>query len=454
LAESVTEVSTLLLIVLVAVVAFAAGFAVARVRWRSSLMPASKDAPASPPASAPTPAEPTRIAFANAAIEGSPEWGSAMKEVGARMRGAGLRLVLFAHGSFVGDDPLAVASLIDDAVPLFPDIARKIRGLTRAHLSRLLGDLSNFSTEYVRAFAQATGVEALEFTWSGENHHAARVQGAVRLARAAALHGGGALRSGDRVLLVGHSHGGQLFALLSQILGRSSGYEELVAAAAARGEDVGALDDHLSVLRRCGIDVVTFGTPLRYTWARAAGFRLLHIINHRGAEAHAPSLRGVLHTRQGDYVQQLGAHGSDFPALTANERAMNARLDRVLGDGSSLRAWLRSVSRGLRVSPEGQTVLVDYGDVGGALPNFLSSGLGHAAYTRREAMLFHANLIADHFYPSRRGAPWEPWSRRVRSWVASDKLLPPVRRRPSTPEGESARSSRAEPGGARERTTR
>jgi hypothetical protein len=432
-------VSTLLLIVLVvlvAIVAFAAGFAAARARMRRSLPSVSPDEAANRPALDAPAAETTRVAFASHAVEGTPEWGSAMKDVGARMRDAGLRLVVFAHGSFVGDDPLAVASLLEDAMPLFPDVARKLRGLTRAHLSRLLGDLSNFSADYVRTFAQATGVEALEFTWSGENHHAARVQGAVRLARATALHGGGALaaaaQSRDRVLLVGHSHGGQLFAILSQILGRSNGYEELVAAAAARGEDVGALTDHLAVLRRCAIDVATFGTPLRYSWARAAGFRLLHIVNHRGGAVQAPSLRGLLHTRQGDYVQQLGAHGSDFPALSASERAMNARLDRVLGDGSNLRAWLRNMSRGMRVSPQGHTVLVDYGDAGRMLPNFLASGLGHAAYTRRDAMLFHANLIADHFYPSRRGAPWEPLSRRVRSWIASDRLLPPARRQLST----------------------
>jgi hypothetical protein len=379
--------------------------------------------------------EPARIAFASKAVEGTAEWNTAMRELGERMREAGLRLVVFAHGSFVGDDPLAIASLVDDAMPLLPDIGRKLRGMTRAHVSRLLGDLSNFSEAYVQAFAQATGLDAITFTWSGENHHAARVQGAVRLARAIALHGGGSLRPGDRVLLVGHSHGGQLCAILSQIVAKSRGYEELVAAAHARGEDIGALEDHVALLRRCSVDVATFGMPPRYGWAQAAGFRLLHVVNHRGAGAAAPSLRGLLHTRQGDYVQQLGAHGSDFPALSANERTLNSRLDRVLGEGSNLRAWLRNVSRGVRISPHGRTILVDYADSGRVLPNFLASGLGHAAYTRREAMLFHASLIADHFYSARRASRWEPWSRRVRALVAPERLLPPPRREPSTPDG-------------------
>jgi hypothetical protein len=421
----VGAVSVLLLVVVVAVVAFGAGFVAARARVRHRALAAETGSKAlAPPSSKVLAPEPARVAFASHAVEGSSEWTAALSEVGARMRDAGVRLVVFTHGSFVGDDPLAIASLLDDAVPLFPDIGRKLRGLTRAHVSRLLGDLSNFSDEYVRSFAQATGIDAVGFNWSGENHHAARVQGAARLARTIALHGGGALGPGDRVLLVGHSHGGQLFAILSQVIARTRGYEELLAAAGARGEDVGALQEHLGALRRCAIDVTTFGTPLRYSWARAAGFRLLHIVNHRGTEAHAPSLWGVLHTRQGDYVQQLGAEGSDFPALTASERAINARLDSLLGDGSNLRTWLRNVSRGLRVSPHGHTVLVDYGDIGRKLPNFLSSGLGHAAYTRREAMLFHANLIADHFYPPRRTLLGDVLSRRVRA-LAPSRLLPP-----------------------------
>jgi hypothetical protein len=426
---------------LLAVAAFAAGYALATARARRALAPAPLAERAPEPESAlpvgagdlaVPDAAAARVAFARHAEEGSPEWRLAMADLGRQMREAGVRLVVFAHGSFVGDDPLAIARFMDDTVPQLPELARKLRGLTRAHISRVLGDLSNFPPEYVEAFARATGVDAVGFTWSGENHHAARVQGAVRLARFLALHGGGALRAGDGVLLVGHSHGGQLFAILSQLVARTRGHEELVAAAGARGEDVGALEEHLTLLRRCSVDVATFGTPPRYGWARTAGFRLLHVVNHRGANAAAPSLRGLLRTRNGDYVHQLGAHGSDFPALTASERALNARLDGLLGEGSNLRVLLRHLSRGLRVSPHGHTVLVDYGDAGRALPNLLTTGLGHAAYTRRDAMLFHARLVANHFYPSAaRGSEGRAvralqaaatraptrWSARVRGWL-------------------------------------
>jgi hypothetical protein len=435
------RVLVLLLLVLLTLGAFAAGYAVASTRTRrleARLLEAAP--PVSVDGEAPSEAAAARMTFTRHADEGTPEWRLAMGDLGGRMRNAGVRLVVFAHGSFVGDDPLAIARLIEDALPILPDIARKLRGMTRAHVSRLLGDLSNFPADYVQAFSQATGVDALDFTWSGENHHAARVQGAVRLARALALHGGGALQPGEGALLAGHSHGGQLFAILSQLVARTRGYEELVAAAQARGEDIGALEEHLALLRRCTIDVVTFGTPPRYGWARSAGFRLLHVVNHRGGRALAPSLRGVLHTRHGDYVHQLGAHGSDFPALTANERALNARLDALLGEGSSVRVWLRHIARGLRVSPHGHTVLVDYGDGGRTLPNFLATGLGHAAYTRRDAMLFHARLVANHFYPPPGESRAALWSERLRAWMGPHRLLPPAAQPPG---GSRARFSKS-----------
>jgi hypothetical protein len=418
----------ILLFVLSTVAAFAVGHALASRRHARARMLAA----ASPVDALATtqPQPPEKIAFARLAAEGTPEWRLAMFDVGQRMRSAGVRFVVFAHGSFVGDDPLAIARTVETAVPFLPDVGRVLRGFTREQVSRVLGDLANFSSAYVETFAGATGVDAVDFTWSGENHHAARVKATVRLARTLVLRGGGALRPGDRVLLVGHSHGGQLFAILSQLVARASGHEELVDAARALGEDVASLDMHLSLLRRCTIDVATFGTPLRYGWGRVEGFRVLHVVNHRGDRPLVSSLQRFLYTGHGDYVHQLGTHGSDLPAASAKDRALNAQLDRVLGTGSDVRAWLRNLAEGPRISPDGHTMLVDYGEPARKLPSFWSTGFGHAVYTRRESMLFHAQLVANHFYP---GAGSTPAGKRMRGWVGPRKLLLPRRRTPSTP---------------------
>ena len=70
---------------------------------------------------------------------------------------------------------------------------------------------------------------------------------------------------------------------------RSHGLAHNLAAEVARerGEDTGALGEHLALLRRAAIDVVTFGTPVRYRFAPAARFRVLHVVNHRGGEPRA-----------------------------------------------------------------------------------------------------------------------------------------------------------------------
>jgi hypothetical protein len=82
------------------------------------------------------------------------------------------------------------------------------------------------------------------------------------------------------------------------------------------------------------------------------------------------------------------------------------------------------------VSPHGHTLLVDYGDEARVVPNFWATGFGHAAYTRRESMLFHLRLVADHFYPPLEGggetrAPTTP---RRPLWMAPGRLLLPRRR--------------------------
>jgi hypothetical protein len=321
--------------------------------------------------------------------------------------------------------------MLEGAVPRLSRLAGALRGLTRAQVTRVLGDLSNFAPEYVETLVAATGIEAIEFTWSGENHHAARVQEAVRLARVLAKHARETLGPDERFLLIGHSHGGQLFALLSQLIARARGYDELVGAAAARGEDIRALEQDLERLRACAFDVTTFGTPPRYDYVPGPGFRLLHLVNYRATPGRLASLRGLLHTRRGDYVHYLGAPGSDWPAPSARDRTLNERLDRVLGAGTDVRAWLRHLALGLRVSPYGHTLLVDYGDQAHVVPNFWATGFGHAAYTRREGMLFHLQLVTDHFHPLPARAAGEP---RASLWTAPLRLLSPRRPSPTTRE--------------------
>ena len=95
-------------------------------------------------------------------------------------------------------------------------------------------------------------------------------------------------------------------------------------------------------------------------------------------------------------VRRLGGAGSDFPALAAHERLLNASLVPVLGPGFAPAELVRSLRAAPAMPTHGELVLVDYG--GERLTSLWSSGLGHAVYTRLDGMLFHASLVTERLY--------------------------------------------------------
>jgi hypothetical protein len=319
--------------------------------------------------------------------EHDPAWRSAMGNVGARLRDGGVVAVVFAHGSFVGHDPLSTFAFVERTLPGQRRLTKSLRRHTRAYVERLLGDHGNFGPSYVRLFEQAIGgtTPCTSFVWSSENHHLGRLQGALGLVRSLATHAElGAPRG--RILVLGHSHAGQVFALVTQLLSRSLASEAILDVARARSIDVGSLDVDLETLEAASLDFVTFGAPARYAWAHLPNVRSLHVVH--GGESASISGR--------DWVRRFGAAGSDFPSPFANERLVNASLVPALGPGFAPGELVRSLRAAPPVPTHGDLVLVDYGRE--RLTDLVSSGLGHAVYTRLDGMLFHASLVSERLY--------------------------------------------------------
>jgi len=323
---------------------------------------------------------------------------------------AGVARVVLVHGTFVGDDPFALVDRWRTLLArLDPGLAAALRGLTKQQLDRLLGDAGNFPPAAVGELAASLGdrVPVELFVWSSANHHVPRLRGARDLALSLAPHGEGAPRwpgRRRRLLLVGHSHAGQVFALLTHLLERSvigEALRDVLADEQGEGQTA-ALERALDGLRRVGLDLVTLGAPPRYGYCvDGRRRRLLHVVNHRGDEPRGGSLSGVLHTRDGDYVQQWGVSGSDLVATTARDRGVDQRLDALLGVGSDTAAWVENVRARHRVHPDGQTLLVDFRDATRLTPNLLQTGLGHAVYTTRGALPLILSLAVDRFYSAR-----------------------------------------------------
>jgi hypothetical protein len=334
--------------------------------------------------------------------EHSPEWKAAMAAAGERFASAGVCAIVFVHGTFMGSDPLSAYRVVERALPgsIGPYLARTLRKKTRGYIERVVGDLGNFGTSYVRLFEEAirppgSRIPCTEFVWSSENHHVGRLEGALGLVRVLATH---AELGGDgprRILVIGHSHAGQIFALATQLLARSIATEAILDVARARGLDVAALETDIATLvgsaeraaRRQGkvdIDFVTFGSPNRYAWASVPSVRALHVIAVPSSGA-----RGAI---EGDWIRLLGVEGSDFPPLRGEDRRVNAALAGSLGHAGFAPTRVATALRaGVGLPTNGEVAFVEYGEK-------LASGMNHGAYTRVDAMLFHARLVAERFY--------------------------------------------------------
>ena len=336
------------------------------------------------------------------------------------MRAGGVGCVYLVHGTFVGDDPAGLACALGRVSNALAD---GLRRATKSLVNRVVGDRGNFTRAYADELEQAlnaTGVEphipVRVFDWSGANHHLARADAAVRLLDELLQHDASPT---SRVLLLGHSHGGNVFALLSHLIaGESNDVAPFFKAARChyyssltRCCDLEAwerVSERLASPERpvvnAPLDYITLGTPIRYGWSLRDGDRLLHFVHHRSSRtppdhrASPPtSLAAFLNGEGGDYTHQVGIAGSNIPPFPLFWRAFWADrcLNRLLQPHySPLDLW-RRLKHGLRVADDGETLLYDYG---GPEDRSLRSLTGHLHYTQCKWLPFHADEIARRLY--------------------------------------------------------
>lgn len=330
----------------------------------------------------------------------SEAWRDAMAAIGQRLDEHKVSHVYFVHGTFAGDDPFGVIPALKRIFPrMKPGVADAIQQRMKRSFDYLNRDTGNYLLDYVALFQEATRCRAKcqLFVWSSGNHHAARLHGAISFMRR--LHQDLPDIPPSRVLLWGHSHAGQVFALFSHLLHESPLGEKLWELMIDWGWTDQAERKTLRRFKKFNFDVVTFGSPLRYPWRLSDRFRLIHVTNHRGSTHLASYPFGFWKTQGGDYIQQWGSYGSDYLAASASDRALNRKLDKLLGMGIDPRGWIDCIAKGVRVSDYGVTYLVDYMDHSVLAPNGLMTIFGHGVYTKFKYMLFNAQLCCDALYP-------------------------------------------------------
>jgi hypothetical protein len=387
----------------------------------------------------------------------SPEWVEAMAQCGAHLSQAGVASVVFLHGSIHGTDIFGLQRL-DDVGGLKRGYSRGVSGLdallsamreesngipllpgglkpplpdddaTKTILDEQIGDAGNFTEAYVQSFRKAINqnpaqpITCIRLLWSSEHHHLGRALAALSLlAELHKLCQHLNLSTGHRVLIQAHGQAGLILALVSNLLCPSpiTGRPKLLSILSGYAEqtnqpEVGAtarrIDSLLarpSPLNGVALDMVTFGAPVRYGWDPSGIGKLLHVVNHRNLRTDGKSWLAKMELPQitmempiawgGDYVQELAVAGSDAVPPTEPAKAANKRIWEMVEPYDGFERWLECARRAVRVPREGRGLLADYKDSTGSTDP-RDHYYGHAAYTRRNALLFNTTQIVRAFY--------------------------------------------------------
>lgn len=327
-----------------------------------------------------------------------------MYEFGNQMKGKGVSHIYFVHGTWAGDSPLGFLSRI----PNIP-FNKQLRETVKIIVDEAMGDLGNYTDSYCELFEQSIGgdIPCDRINWGSGNYHRARVKGAITLIKEIAKD----IKDpsvNERILLIGHSHAGQLFALLTTFLeeeemsmmetnekmSKIGKLVEVVELDEDIYKDITQLKEDLKKIDKVFLDIITFGSPPRYLWGKEKikggkpNYRLLNVINHHHKNQPV-SIGGLWKTKDGDYVQQWGVGRTDL------NDSQNSKIEEIIGeeqyyfDLSMLKGSERHIPK------YGETLLIDYGDEGKKAKETL---LGHGVYTCKEKMLFNTELIVDNFY--------------------------------------------------------
>ncbi len=349
-----------------------------------------------------------------------------MSVIADQLRAANVRNVVLTHGTFAGADGLGVITTLGS---LLGKLNAKVKDLVKRVVDALARDAGNFTRGYADTLEDALNqgipqespvrIFVKRFNWSSENNHIGRADGAVGLVEFLNELGTGAE---SPVVVIGHSHGGNVMALatnlinadqtaLQRFFNAAESYYRIPATSIIDARHWAQVRDLLMQdggprdrLRSMPLRMATLGTPIRYGWDLAADRRLLHIINHKPKPPHPKYLaclpenvNQLVDADVGDLIQLLGIAGTNLIPTFLSPRAIVAdrKLNSVLQAGLASKKFLDNFRCGARVAQQGTTFLVDYGPAEG---NLIRSLLGHTIYTRMGWMEFHLRTIVQHLF--------------------------------------------------------
>ena len=371
----------------------------------------------------------------NLVTPSSDSFSLGMSKVGKTLRNSGVSRIILVHGTMAGTDALGWYSHWHRVIP---GISTKLKSVYKSVVDRLVGDKGNFTAEYASVLetalnqphtgdsGTATEVEARikveQFHWTSENHHLGRADAAVRLVQRLLE------VESERVLLIGHSHAANVFALTTNLMANSpERNKRFFEAARYFNASTGRIDvptwrsietelarkyskrDPGKPLIKNELYKPTFATlggPIRYGWNPDGFDKLLHFVNHRVVEsaedrqaefrAFVPQTTSewlaALKGEYGDFVQQCFIAQTDFPPAIWSWSAWkaNGMLRDLLEGQESDNSRIWRFQQGKRVADFGLTLLIDYSKA----DNSATDAAGHSIYTELDSMEFQMKEIS------------------------------------------------------------
>ena len=187
---------------------------------------------------------------------GTDKWERKMLANGNILQANKVCLVLLVHGTFVGDDPLGISNMLESINKTLADTLRKKQ---KALINDLAKDIGNYTPEYREALSNTLSIPCELVTWSSGNYHLARLKGVVELAQILARKvSAGKIQSDNRILILGHSHAGQLFALLTSFLANDQRAQRLYAIMNKYGE---LREDKEELIKDLPVETIEYHLP-------------------------------------------------------------------------------------------------------------------------------------------------------------------------------------------------
>ena len=359
------------------------------------------------------PPENWRIVAPGRALEPeSPDFAKQLISAGEALRAQEIDRIYLVHGTLAGTD---LAGLNREVQRVAPRLAMRMGSQWKQLIDMFAGDMGNYTQQSVDVWnhvnaAQDNSIDIRRFFWSSENHHLGRADAAVRLLVELSR----SEPTDRRIMLWGHSHAGNVFAILTNLLGGDQESRErffVATKAFVDRHDDGTwrharallLEHEPGLVEATKLDLVTFGTPIRYGWECRGYGRLLHFVNHRVLAGvppprvpFPPTTAQLRKAEAGDYFQQIFIAGTNavLSVYSLQKWQTERRLHRLLQkEVSSRRIW-DSLSQGRRVAEDGLTLLIDYVASGDTTAAKLG---GHAVYTRRSWLPFHLEQVIKWF---------------------------------------------------------